>query len=117
MFFRKKGPVPAPVSGLKQWETIISKWVHRLLYVCMIVMPLSGYLAVSTFPYMDGIDVFGVFTFPDLTPKSEYWTEIFAQVHGITSWLLLFLITGHVLAVVKHKVFDAKENDVLSRMT
>jgi cytochrome b561 len=41
---RKKGPVPAPAKGLKQWEHHLSHWVHMSLYIAMFAMPISGYL-------------------------------------------------------------------------
>ncbi|WP_438465677.1 cytochrome b [Marinomonas sp. PE14-40] len=116
IFFRKKGPIPAPATGLKQWELMLSKWAHRLLYLCMVLMPLSGYLMTSTYAYSDGIDMFGLFTVPDITSKSELWTGVFHQVHSLTSWLLVFILAAHVLGVIKHKLFDGKESDVLSRM-
>ena len=113
---RKKSKIPAPVTGLKPWELMASKWAHRSLYLCMLLMPLSGYLMTSTYAYSEGVDMFGLFTIPDMTPKNELWSGIFHQIHSLTSWLLLIILLAHVFGVIKHKLFDTKDKNVLPRM-
>ena len=40
-------PPPPPLSGLPKWQLLASKWVHRLLYVLLFVIPLLGWLNAS----------------------------------------------------------------------
>ena len=40
-------PPPPPISGLPKWQLLASKWVHRLLYVLLFVIPLLGWLNAS----------------------------------------------------------------------
>ena len=113
---RIKTDIPAPLEGLKAWENKLSHAVHILLYVAMISMTWSGYLMSSTFIYGEGIEIFGLFTVGDLTPKSEVWSGIFHTAHGYLAWSFVVLLTLHIAGVFKHRLFDEKENDVLPRM-
>lgn len=113
---RLKSTVPDPASWLQAWEQKLSHWVHRLLYVSMFTMVCSGFLMSSTFPKSNGIEIFGLFTLPDITAKSEYWSGIFHTIHGTTAWVLVCLLMLHLAGVFKHKVLDGKDKDVLKRM-
>ncbi len=113
---RLKSELPAPLLGLKKWEHTLSHLVHLGLYGAMLSMTLSGYFMNSTFPYVTGIDMFGLFTVPDITPKSEYWNGICHEIHGFTAWAFAVLLTLHLAGVAKHRFMDDKENDVLPRM-
>ena len=113
---RLKSHVPAPPKGLQRWEVSLSHAVHGLLYVSMFSMAFSGYMMNSTYAYVEGLDMFGLFTVPDITEKSEYWNGIFHTVHEYTAYTLVGSLVLHLAGVVKHKYMDASENDVLARM-
>lgn len=113
---RLKDPVPSPIKSFKKWEHQLSHSVHIGLYVAMFSMTWSGYLMSSTYAYVEGVDIFGIFTVPDITPKSEYWNAIAHQVHTFTAWSFVVLLSLHLAGVVKHRIVDGKENDVLKRM-
>ncbi len=113
---RLRGPIPAAPAGLMSWEVVASHLVHRLLYLSMLVMPLSGYLMNSTFPYAEGMAFFGLFTVPDITGKSEFWNGIFHSVHSAAAWVLIASLVLHIAGALKHRYLDAPENDVLGRM-
>ena len=113
---RIRGPIPGPVSGLKKWEYKLSRLVHTLLYLAMLGMPVSGYLMNSTYAYAEGLDMFGLFMIPDITDKSEYWTEVTHSIHSFIARSFEVLLICHLGGVIKHRFFDAKEHDVLKRM-
>lgn len=113
---RLKGNVPEPASWLENWEKQLSHVVHILLYVAMLTMTWSGFLMNSTFPYVNGVDVFGLFVVPDITPKSEYWNGIAHTFHSVGAWSFVALLTLHLAGVFKHRVLDGKDKDVLNRM-
>lgn len=76
---------------------------HAALYVCMAVMPLSGYGA-SNFS-RHGIRLFGL----ALRPWGPDWPAVYATlnlVHVTTAWLFAALIAGHVLFALKHALAD-----------
>ena len=113
---RLKGPVPAPASWLQNWEKQLSHVVHILLYAAMLTMVWSGFFMNSTFQYGTGLEVFGLFTVPDVTPKSEYWNGIAHTFHSVGAWSFVVLLVLHLGGVFKHRVLDGKEKDVLKRM-
>ncbi len=113
---RVKGPVPSPMATLKKWEHDLSHLVHMLLYVAMLSMTLSGYFMNSTYQYVSGVDMFGLFTIPDITAKSEYWNGICHVVHEFAAWAFIVLLTLHIAGVVKHRMLDDEGSDVLKRM-
>lgn len=113
---RAKGPIPDPASGLKLWESRLSQQVHIALYVAMLAMTWSGYFMNSTYAHASGIDMFGLFNIPDITEKTEYWNAICHQIHSVTAWSFIVLLTLHLAGVAKHRWFDGKEQNVLPRM-
>ena len=113
---RLKGPVPKAPEGLLAWELKLSHVVHIGLYVAMFSMMLSGYLMNSTFEYVNGVDIFGLFTVPDITPKSAYWNGVAHTVHTVSAWSLVGLLVLHLGGVIKHKYLDQAGSDVLERM-
>ena len=113
---RFKSGAPAPASWLENWEKQLSHLVHVLLYVAMLTMTWSGFLMNSTFPYVNGVEIFGLFTVPDITPKSEYWNGIAHTFHTVGAWSFVVLLALHLGGVFKHRVLDGKEKDVLKRM-
>jgi cytochrome b561 len=113
---RAKGPIPPPMEGFKKWECQLSRLVHIGLYVAMLTMTWSGYLMNSTYAYVEGVDIFGLFSVPDITPKDEYWNGVAHQFHTITAWSFVVLLSLHLGGVAKHRLLDGREKDVLKRM-
>ena len=108
--------IPSPQKGLKSWEIKLSHAVHGLIYVAMLTMTLSGYFMSSTYPYSHGLDIFGLFTIPDITSKNEQWSGIFLQIHEVTAFIFIILLVLHIAGALKHRFIDGPEQDVLKRM-
>ena len=66
---RFKSDIPEPAPGLQKWEHHLSHLIHIALYLAMITMTWSGYLMNSTYEYVKGVDIFGLFTVPDITSQ------------------------------------------------
>lgn len=113
---RWRGPIPAFPEEMKTWETTLSHAAHLLLYVAMLGMALSGWIMNSTWADGSGVDMFGLFVIPDITPKSDYWNDICHVVHHYCAWGLVTLLSLHVAGVIKHRFFDKPGSDVLPRM-
>ncbi|MBN8512501.1 MAG: cytochrome b [Rickettsiales bacterium] len=84
---------------------------HLLLYVLMLVMPTSGML-MSLFGGHP-ISYFGLFTI-DAFEKNAELAATFKNTHETTAWILVILISAHILAAIYHH-FIRKDN-VLLRM-
>ena len=87
---------PRALSG---WQRRAATFVHRALYVCMVVMPLSGYVA-SNFSKR-GVKFFGI-DLPPWGPDIKIVYDALNQVHIVTAWIFTALIVLHVLAALRH---------------
>lgn len=103
-------PPPLP-SHMPRWESAAAIWSHRLLYACMLLQPLSGYLGSSFNRF--GIKFFGI-PLPNWGWEDKALRTIFNEIHGVVAVLLLVLIAVHVLAALKHLFLD--RDQVFQRM-
>ncbi len=102
---------PALPTSVPDWQRRIASVSHALMYVCMIVMPLAGYLGsiFSGYP----IKYFGS-TLPGWGWKDDALKEFFSAVHYGTAWIFMSLIALHVAAAMKHLLLD--RDAVFARM-
>jgi len=112
--FHRPPPLPSSIKGL---EISAAKAGHVALYFCMIAVPLSGWVMVSSSVYGLPTIVFGWFQWPHipLIAGNKAVNEISGDIHMILTWFFGLCIAGHIAAVVKHIVID-KEN-ILLRMS
>ena len=90
---------------------VVSTLVHAALYVLMLGMPLSGYVAsiASGHPFR----WFGLFPVPDLVPQDKALSEIGDKVHFLGAYAVYVLVSLHIAAALWHGV---RRDGVLSRM-
>lgn len=97
---------------LTWWAKLLERTVHFILYVCLFVMPLSGWImttAAGQPPRFMGYKL----ALPGV-PVKKSLGELMWQVHSITIWILMGLIVLHIAAALKHHFWD--KDDVLRRM-
>lgn len=97
---------PALPESIPAWERSVAKFCHRALYVCMVVIPLSGYLGSSFTRYP--IRYFGQ-VLPRWGWESPALKELCSQVHLGTVVVFCVLVAAHVAAVLKHLIVDRDE--------
>ena len=85
---------------------------HTLLYVLMILIPLSGWLMSSAKGFQTVW--FGLVPIPDLIGKSRALGDLLQQVHKVLNIILMLTLAGHILAALWHH-FVLKD-DTLRRM-
>lgn len=92
-----------PASNLQNWEVRISWLNHRLLYLLMVIQPLSGYIGSAFGKY--GVKFFGlnVATWASENPVLK---RAFSEIHEIASVVLVALLALHILAALKHRFLD-----------
>ena len=98
----RRAPPPLPLS-IPRWQRIAAAVTHGLLYLCILLQPLSGYLA-SSFT-RDGLEFFGM-ALPHWGWNDKPLRSFFGEVHGMVAIALVVLITIHVLAALKHLLID-----------
>jgi cytochrome b561 len=74
------------------------------LYLCMLMLPLSGYLASNFSKH--GIKFFNLVRMPPWGPDDKTLYALFNQTHHLTALLLALFVGLHVLAVAKHMLID-----------
>ena len=106
----RHAPPPMPAT-LPAWQVAAARWGHGLMYVCMLALPISGYIG-STFSGYP-IKWFGV-TLPGWGWKDDAIKDAMSTLHYGVSWLLIALIAVHLAAALKHLLVDRDE--VFARM-
>lgn len=89
-----------PILNGANWEKIIARTTHWALYTLMFIMPLSGWLMSSA--AQRPISFFGLFTMPHLIGPNQELKGIFSTMHSSIAYILIFLISLHILAALKH---------------
>ena len=103
---------PGVPDTLPAWERRLAFVMHCLLYGLGCAVPLSGWLMSSA----QGFQTvwFGVLPLPDLIGQDKIWAADLKSVHESLSYLMLVLVTGHLLAALWHH-FGVRDG-VLTRM-
>jgi cytochrome b561 len=105
-------PPPLPAT-LPRWEMRAAEITHRLLYLLLFAVPLSGWLMSSAKGFQTVL--FGVLPLPDLLAKNPPLGAALEAVHKALNKILLGVVLLHIAAALKHHVVD--RDAVLARMT
>ena len=112
LWWRVKNPPPPLPASMPDWEIQAAKISHALLYMCLIVMPLSGFAATQFTKY--GVNYFGLFKIPPMGSENKVVYDLLQGIHGVTATLLIALVVIHVLAAFKHLLIN--RDKVFQRM-
>ncbi|MBC7207560.1 MAG: cytochrome b [Methyloversatilis sp.] len=103
---------PALPADMPAWQVTAAKAGHHLLYLLMVIVPLSGWLMSSAKGFQTVW--FGVLPLPDLLDKDEALGEALLLTHRLLNWFFMLVVAGHVVAALKHHFID--RDGLLSRM-
>jgi len=101
---RLMNPPPPYPSDFPKWERAAAVWSHRLFYLLLIALPLTGLAAVSgraedgSVPLLFGLALPAI---PGIGPDNE-----FGDVHEILVFTTLALVVIHVAAALKNQFFS-----------
>jgi cytochrome b561 len=85
---------------------------HHLLYLLMVIVPLSGWLMSSAKGFQTVW--FGVLPLPDLLSKDAALGDALLWVHRLLNWRFMAVVAGHIAAALKHHFID--RDGTLARM-
>lgn len=102
---------PALLTSYSAFERKLATGAHHLLYLLMIVLPLSGLMMTLYSKY--GLKWFGIDFLPGLDNKGL--RDIFKESHEIIGVIILLVIIIHILGALKHKFVD--KDTTMQRMT
>lgn len=102
--WRAAHPTPGPLPHGRRWQVQAARVSHALLYVLMLIIPLSGWLMSSA----KGVPTvyFGVLPLPDLLAKDKALGEVLAEVHEWLAYGLALVVVIHIGAALKHHFID-----------
>jgi cytochrome b561 len=100
LFWRLTHPAPGLPSSIPAWERASARTSHAALYLCMLIMPVSGYIA-SNFSRW-GVNFFNAVKLPPWGPDNHAVYTILNTTHVITSYVFVSLIAIHTLAALRH---------------
>ena len=110
--WRALHPPPALPPTVAPWERALAPWVHILLLVLLLALPISGWLMSSA----GGVKViwFGTLPMPDLVSRDPNLFETLRTLHHRLAWVLIGALVLHLGAVVRHDVL--RRDGIFRRM-
>ena len=98
--YRLMNPPPPYPPEMPDWRRTAAAWSHRILYTLLILLPLTGLIAVSgrgpgpTTPLIGGIPL------PTLPGIDKATGELSAGVHEFLVWTTITLLVLHIGAAL-----------------
>ena len=112
LIYRLANRPPALPGRVSMFEAVLAHATHWMLYVVLLVMPISGYIMSSGGNHP--ISIFGLFDFPKLPGISKPVEKSAAVVHLTVQFAVYALVALHVAAVCWH--LFVRRDDLLGRM-
>jgi len=112
ILWRATHAAPPMPRRMPLWQRGAAHLVHLLLYVLMIVIPVSGYLysSAANIPVV----YLGLIPLPRIIAPDPQLKEVLKNLHIALNYTLLVLVALHVVAAIKHQLID--RDGLLSRM-
>jgi cytochrome b561 len=112
IIWRKTTPLPDWAPMLSPVERAISHRNETLLYGCMFLLPISGYLFVMAGGF--GIKLFGFHDLPNPIGKQEWLAAMARVAHSVVAYATVVVVAWHVGLGLKHHLFE--RDGFLNRM-
>ena len=98
LWWRMRVKPPAALHSSPMQERVATL-AHRLLYACMVCIPLTGFIGSNFGKYP--VKFFG-YALPHLGWENPAVQAFFRYTHAAFVWLLCVLVAVHLLAVLHH---------------
>ena len=99
--WRKLTSLPDWAPNLSPGEKRTIGVVEPLLYACMFVMPVSGYLFVMTGGF--GVKLFNSFDLPRVPAENETIAHVAQFAHSTTATILVLTLIAHWIVIFRHE--------------
>ena len=104
--YRLRNPPPPFPPELPRWRRIAAVWNHRVFYFLLIVLPLSGLIAVSGMSPNGTTQLVGGITIPIIPGIGKGPGETFGDLHVILVFTTIALLLLHVGAAIQQQFFE-----------
>ena len=105
-------PKPELPLGTPRWQHFAERGMHGLLYLVLIIMPLSGWImsvAAGHLPHF-----FSYHLSLPFVPENKALSNTMFETHHAIAILIIVLVSIHILAALYHHFI--KKDNVLKRM-
>lgn len=110
--WRRAHPPPPLDPGLPAAQRFAAHANHAGLYVLLIVMPVTGFLATNAWGFP--LTWFYLIPVPSPIGRSEAWAPVLQAIHNWSALGIVLLIGMHVAAALFHHL--VRRDDTLRRM-
>ena len=112
LLWRLANATPLLPADMPRWERSAAHVSHVLLYVLLILLPLTGWVinSAANIP----LRLFRVIPLPAIVEPNKPLAELFARVHLSLIIVLALILTVHIAAALRHHF--VKRTTVLARM-
>ena len=104
-------PPPLP-PDLPAWMRLAAHATHLGLYLLLVLMPLTGFLATNAWGFP--LALFDLLPIPSPVGKDEALAKVLSFLHGCGAIAIGLLIVGHLAGVVHHTF--VRRDGLLRRM-
>ncbi|MCI5158380.1 MAG: cytochrome b [Candidatus Electrothrix sp. AUS1_2] len=122
VLWRLKSGWPPPVREYKKSEKILAKFIHYLLIIGTVILPISGFMMSAMGGH--GVDFFGLELVPrnpdpvnpmEVVPFNGAVAGIAHELHALAGSGVIIGVILHTLGVLKHHIID-KDGTLLRMM-
>ena len=110
-FWRWFHPPPALPDWMPRWQRLGASASHVALYACMLIMPLTGYVASNFSKW--GVKYFNTIQLPPWGVDDARIYALFNGAHVATSYIFFALILAHSASALRHA---SRHDGILQRM-
>jgi len=112
LLWRLANATPLLPADMPRWERSAAHASHVLLYVLLILLPLTGWVinSAANIPFR----IFRVIPLPAIVEPDKPLAELFARVHLSLIVVFALILTVHIAAALRHHF--VKRTTVLVRM-
>ena len=120
--WKQRSQIPQLPSTLPNYEKTLAQSVQYFIYLFLITIVVTGYVASSALPEFPGIpplnSIWFFFTDLPLAPVEKNYdtTKLVIGIHKILAYAFCLTLGLHILGALKHRFFDQPEHDVLKTM-
>lgn len=107
--FNQPPPLAENISKLQQ---LAAKIVHWLLYILILIVPLSGYFYSLAAGF--AVVYLGIIPLPVLIQPDTQLAHTLKELHEILVYTMVALVVLHLMAALKHHIFDG--DNTLAKM-
>ncbi|WP_373018144.1 cytochrome b [Thiomicrorhabdus sp.] len=111
LIWLKVSPNPSQISYSK-FEHILGHAVKGILYLAMLMMPISGWIMSNSGGHE--VAFFDLFVLPTIVGENEMLHEIAEEIHEIGGYAMIAVIALHIAGALKHHI--VYKDETLKRM-